>query len=49
LYKIRDQVIFDDEYHALNVALNHDYLYIATHYHESDNCIPLTLLYRQCR
>src|SRR5882724_10629956 len=46
LYAIEEQVIIDDEYHALTVALGYSYGHIATHFFGADNSIPLTLLYK---
>jgi len=36
----RKQVIIDDEYHALTVALGYSYGHIATHFFGADNSIP---------
>lgn len=45
-YQINDQVLGDDEWHGINVASVHSYSNILSSFHESDNCIPLTLFYR---
>ena len=46
LHLFSDQVMVYDEVHAPAVAMKHGYLHIATHFHRSDNCIPLTLAYK---
>jgi len=43
---VDEQLILDDEYHAILVALNASYGHIASHFHPADNCIPLTLVYK---
>jgi hypothetical protein len=46
LYQIGSQIIWDDEWHGINVALFHPLRYILTHFHSDDNCIPLSLYLR---
>jgi len=46
LYQIGGQVVGDDEWHAISVATNSSFKYIFTHFHDADNCIPLTLYYK---
>ncbi len=44
LYQLGGQIIGDDEWHAVAVAINSSFKYILTHFnHEDNNCIPLTL------
>lgn len=45
LYRISDQVLIDDEWHALNAVQYHDFAWIFTHFGGSDHSIPLALLY----
>lgn len=45
-YKVNEQIIGDDEWHAINVASSTSFQYILTHYHSADHCIPLTLYYK---
>lgn len=45
LYRIADQVLIDDEWHALNAVQHHDFAWIFTHFGDSDHSIPLALLY----
>lgn len=45
LHGIADQVVIDDEWHALNAVQNHDFKWILTHFGNSDHSIPLALLY----
>ena len=45
LYRIADQVVIDDEWHALNAVQNHDFSWIFTHFGSADHSIPLALLY----
>ncbi len=45
LYRIADQVVIDDEWHALNAVQYHDFSWIFTHFGGSDHSIPLALLY----
>jgi len=44
-YRVRDQIILDDEWHALNVVQNSDYGFIFSHLGHADHSIPLALLY----
>jgi len=46
LYRIGSQIIWDDEWHGIQTALVNPMHYILTHFHELDNCIPLTAYYR---
>jgi len=46
LYQINGQIIGDDEWHSICVAVKNSLGYILTHYHVSDNCIPLTVYYK---
>ncbi len=46
LYRIGDQIIWDDEWHGIQVALSHPLGYIFTHFHADDNCIPLSAYFR---
>ncbi|MEW6745202.1 MAG: hypothetical protein AB1486_20815 [Planctomycetota bacterium] len=46
LYQIRDQIIADDEWHALHQVLRSSYTAIFTHFGRSDYCIPLTAWYK---
>ena len=46
LYRIGSQIIWDDEWHGIQTALVNPLHYILTHFHELDNCIPLTAYYR---
>ena len=45
LYRIADQVVLDDEWHALNAVQYHDFSWIFTHFGSADHSIPLALLY----
>ena len=45
LYRIADQVVIDDEWHALNAVQYHDFAWIFTHFGGADHSIPLALLY----
>ena len=45
LYRIGDQVVLDDEWHALNAVQYHDFGWIFTHFGGSNHSIPLALLY----
>ncbi len=44
-YRVGDQIILDDEWHALNVVQNTGYAFIFSHLGHADHCIPLALLY----
>lgn len=46
LWNLRDQILGGDETHAIRAALNLTLPKILVTYQESDNCIPLTALYR---
>jgi hypothetical protein len=46
LWNVRDQVLGGDETHAIRAALNFTLPKILITYQVSDNCIPLTALYR---
>jgi hypothetical protein len=46
LYQIDKQVIGDDEWHGIFWAVKASFPYILTHFHGSDNCIPLTAYYK---
>lgn len=46
LYRIRSQLIWDDEWHGIYTAIINPLGYIFTHYHDNDNCIPLSIYYR---
>jgi len=46
LYRIGSQIIWDDEWHGIQTALINPMHYILTHFHELDNCIPLTAYYK---
>lgn len=45
LYRIGEQVVLDDEWHALNVVQDHEFGWIFTHFGSADHSIPLALLY----
>lgn len=45
LYRVGDQVLIDDEWHALNAVQYHDFKWIFTHFGISDHSIPLALFY----
>ncbi|HSM69348.1 MAG TPA: hypothetical protein VK830_06510 [Xanthomonadales bacterium] len=44
-YRIGQQLILDDEWHALNAVQDHGYRWIFSHLGHADHSIPLTLLY----
>ena len=46
LWNVRDQVLGDDELHAVRAATSMRLGSVLTTYHESDHSIPLTALYR---
>lgn len=46
LYQISDQIIADDEWHAVYAASHRGYAYILTHFGDADYCIPLTFFYK---
>jgi hypothetical protein len=46
LHQLRDQILGDDEWHAIAVATTQPLSYILRHFHVSDNCIPLTAIDR---
>jgi hypothetical protein len=43
LLQIPDQIIADDEWHALHVLLDNGYAYVFSHFGDCDHCIPLAL------
>ncbi len=45
VFRIGDQLILDDEWHALNAVQDHDYGWIFSHLGHADHSIPLALLY----
>ena len=45
LYRVGEQLILDDEWHALNAVQNHDYWWIFSHFGQADHSIPLALLF----
>jgi hypothetical protein len=45
LFRVGEQLILDDEWHALNAVQDHDYAWIFSHLGEADHSIPVTLLY----
>lgn len=45
LYRIAEQVVIDDEWHALNAVQYHGFNWIFTHFGDADHSIPLALLY----
>jgi hypothetical protein len=44
-YRLGQQLILDDEWHALNAVQDHGYGWIFSHLGHADHSIPLTLLY----
>jgi uncharacterized membrane protein len=46
LYRLNAQVVIDDEWHAIYWAVKSPLKDILTHFHEADNCIPLTAYYK---
>ena len=44
-FRIGEQLILDDEWHALNAVQDHGYAWIFSHLGHADHSIPLTLLY----
>ncbi len=44
-FRVGEQFIIDDEWHALNAVQDHDYGWIYSHIGHADHSIPLTLLY----
>jgi hypothetical protein len=46
LYLISDQLLWDDEWHGINVAFSQTLGYIVTHFHADDNCIPLSIYFK---
>jgi len=46
LNQIWDQIVLDDEWHAIRYALTGSFPYILTHFNVNDNCIPLTFFYK---
>lgn len=45
LYRVGEQILIDDEWHALNAVQHHDAGWIFTHFGISDHSIPLALFY----
>jgi hypothetical protein len=45
LFRVGEQVILDDEWHALNAVQDHDYSWIFSHLGHADHSIPLSLLF----
>ena len=45
LFRVGDQILLDDEWHALNVVQDHDYGWIFSHLGHADHSIPMALLY----
>ncbi len=45
IYHIGNQIVIDDEWHALNAVQYHDFKWILTHFGAADHSIPLALLY----
>jgi len=46
IYMLSDQIIVDDEMHALHAIINNSYQYIFTHFFPQDVCTPLALIYK---
>ena len=46
VYQLGDQILADDEWHAIHACAGASYGYIATHFGSADYSIPLTLLYK---
>ncbi|MFX0133847.1 MAG: glycosyltransferase family 39 protein [Candidatus Hodarchaeota archaeon] len=46
LYRIGSQIIWDDEWHAIQIAIFNPLKYIVTHFHWNYNSIPLTIYFR---
>ena len=46
VYEFSNQIIADDEFHALYVAIRNSYTYISTHFGVTDHSIPLALMYK---
>jgi hypothetical protein len=45
-YQLTDQIVADDEWHAIHAVIYASYPYILTHFGLTDHSIPLTLFYR---
>lgn len=45
LFRVDEQLIIDDEWHALDVVQNYDYWWIFSHFGHADHSIPLALLF----
>ena len=45
LWQLPAQILADDEWHALNTLLHHDWWHIFRHFGHADHSIPLTLYY----
>lgn len=46
VYQLGGQILGGDEWHAIHIAASFPMGYILTHWHVSDNCIPLTAFYK---
>ena len=46
VYEFSNQIIADDEFHALYVAIRNSYTYISTHFGVTAHSIPLALMYK---
>src|SRR5262245_1040866 len=46
LYQLGDQIIADDEWHALHAARDYDFRTIAEYFGSADISIPLALIYK---
>ena len=46
IYLLPDQIILDDEMHALHALANHSYLFICTHFFPQNISTPLALIYK---
>jgi hypothetical protein len=45
LFGLQEQILLDDEWHALNVVQNQGYAHIFSHFGQADHSIPVTLWY----
>jgi hypothetical protein len=46
LLRLDEQILMGDEWHGLRMLQDHSWGYLASHFGESDHCIPLTLLHK---
>lgn len=46
LWQLPQQIVLQDEWHAVSAAVKQSFGYIATHFQIADNCIPLSLFYK---